>query len=152
MVSVYGHSYAASHPFPALSIPLPLRCRLKDKSTVLVDHFREESDLEQGLLTLNTIIDEGLSWPFEETFDMAGFKNYFLKPHGAFVVRDVDSKTFLGMFYVKPNFPGRCAHVCNGGFITLPQHRGRGIGQLMARCFLRFAKDLGYKASLFNLV
>ena len=23
-----------------------------------------------------------------------------------------------GCFYVKPNFPGRCSHVCNGGFIV----------------------------------
>ena len=29
----------------------------------------------------------------------------------------------MTQFYVKPNFPGRCAHVCNGGFITKKNFR-----------------------------
>lgn len=57
-----------------------------------------------------------------------------------------------GAFYIKPNFPGRCSHVCNGGFITDPRRRRRGVARLMGHAFLRFAKDLGYKASYFNLV
>lgn len=57
-----------------------------------------------------------------------------------------------GAFYIKPNFPGRCSHVCNGGFITDPCRRRRGVARLMGHAFLRLAKDLGYKASYFNLV
>ena len=57
-----------------------------------------------------------------------------------------------GAFYIKPNFPGRCSHVCNGGFITEPRRRRRGVARLMGHAFLRFAKELGYKASYFNLV
>lgn len=57
-----------------------------------------------------------------------------------------------GAFYIKPNFPGRCSHVCNGGFITDPRRRRRGVARLMGHAFLRFARDLGYRASYFNLV
>lgn len=57
-----------------------------------------------------------------------------------------------GVFYIKPNFPGRCSHVCNGGFITDPRRRRRGVAKLMGHAFLRLARDLGYKASYFNLV
>lgn len=57
-----------------------------------------------------------------------------------------------GAFYIKPNFPGRCSHVCNGGFITDTRRRRRGVARLMGQAFLRLAKDLGYKASYFNLV
>lgn len=32
------------------------------------------------------------------------------------------------------------------------QMRGHGVGTVMALSFLRIAKDLGYKASYFNLV
>ena len=75
-------------------------------------------------------IETGLSWPFEEEFiDYASFSQYFMS-HSAFVVRvanyqnksakfrDAIDHGVLGCFYVKPNFPGRCAHVCNGGFIV----------------------------------
>ena len=58
----------------------------------------------------------------------------------------------MGCFYVKPNFPGRCGHVCNGGFIVRKEVRGNGIGQMMGRSFLPLARDLGYSASFFNLV
>ncbi|CAB1096737.1 unnamed protein product [Ectocarpus sp. CCAP 1310/34] len=65
--------------------------------------------------------------------------------------RDAGVKVW-GTFYIKPNFPGRCSHVCNGGFITDPRRRRRGVARLMGHAFLRFAKDLGYRASYFNLV
>ena len=58
----------------------------------------------------------------------------------------------MGCFYVKPNFPGRCSHVCNGGFITNKKYRGFKVGAFMGENFKRIAKDIGFRASLFNLV
>jgi RimJ/RimL family protein N-acetyltransferase len=58
----------------------------------------------------------------------------------------------LGCFYIKPNYPGRCSHICNGGFITAPNFRELGVAKLMGRVFLRAARDLGYKSAYFNLV
>ena len=60
-------------------------------------------------------------------------------------------ESFLDL-YIKPNFPGRCNHICNGGFITNKLYRGKGVAQLLARSYLRIAKDLNYNASMFNLV
>ena len=53
---------------------------------------------------------------------------------------------------MKPNFPGRSSHICNGGFITNKKYRGLGIATTMGKAYLRISKDLGYKGSLFNLV
>ena len=58
----------------------------------------------------------------------------------------------MGAFYIKPNFPGRCSHICNAGFIVRKEDRGCGIGSFMVEMYLKLAKDLGYKASFFNLV
>ncbi|CAM9193192.1 unnamed protein product, partial [Laminaria digitata] len=55
-----------------------------------------------------------------------------------------------GVFFIHPNFPGRCPHVCNGGFITDPRRRRRGIARLIGHSFLRLARDLGYRANYFN--
>jgi len=113
---------------------------------------------------MNLVIREGQSWPFEEEFaSVEDWRGYFLS-HSAFIVRALDNGMdsakrnsssqgeVLGCFYIKPNFPGRCSHVCNGGFITAPRFRGLGIGRLMGNVFLRAARDLGYKSSYFNLV
>ncbi|ORY85403.1 hypothetical protein BCR35DRAFT_302888 [Leucosporidium creatinivorum] len=58
----------------------------------------------------------------------------------------------LGMFYIKPNYPGRASHICNGGFVVPTVHRGLKVGVNMGRAFLHFAPKLGFRASIFNLV
>jgi L-amino acid N-acyltransferase YncA len=58
----------------------------------------------------------------------------------------------LGAFYLKPNWPGRARHVANAGFIVAPEWRGKGLGRLLGVTMLRYARDLGYRSVLFNLV
>lgn len=143
---------------------IPYRSTLKDGRHVEVDFFRHSpTDIEEdewfcGMALMNLVIREGLSWPFEDEFtSVDDWRAYFLS-HSAFVVRALDNGMdaarrnssspgeVLGCFYIKPNFPGRCSHVCNGGFITAPRFRGLGIGRLMGMVFLRAARDLGYKS------
>jgi L-amino acid N-acyltransferase YncA len=52
----------------------------------------------------------------------------------------------------RPNWPGRCSHVCNGGFIVNESERNQGIGRLLGESFILLARDLGYRQSQFNLV
>ncbi|KAL6709664.1 Protein spt10 [Coniothyrium glycines] len=58
----------------------------------------------------------------------------------------------LGSFYVKPNYPGRSSHVCNGGFLVAEEKRGLGVGGHLGRAYLAWAPRLGYEYSVFNLV
>ncbi|KAK4054762.1 hypothetical protein OIV83_000686 [Microbotryomycetes sp. JL201] len=58
----------------------------------------------------------------------------------------------LGMYYIKPNYPGRASHNCNGGFVVPTVHRGLKVGLTLGRSYLYFAPILGYKGSVFNLV
>lgn len=48
-------------------------------------------------------------------------------------------KACLGSFYVKPNYPGRSSHVCNGGFLVTDAARNRGVGRLMGEGYLEWA-------------
>ncbi len=45
------------------------------------------------------------------------FKAYYLS-HDVFVLKNYETNEFLGSFYIKPNFPGRCSHYSNGGFLV----------------------------------
>ena len=107
----------------------------------------------------NTIITEGATYPHATPLTPEEFASYWLKGD-AFVVRQrpavgaVPSKEsqLVGAFYIKPNFPGRCSHVCNAGFIVAPQNRGQGIGRLMGETMLVLARDRGYRAVMYNLV
>ena len=145
------------------SIPyLHFSASLKTGRRVQVAPFRPAED-QQGMDLMNLIIREGKSWPFIDEFEtLDAYQSYFLS-HTALCVRalepDVDKDgnssaagDFLGCFYIKPNFPGRCSHICNGGFITVPKFRTQGVARLMGHVFLQVARDLGYKSAYFNLV
>ncbi|PAV24216.1 acyl- N-acyltransferase [Pyrrhoderma noxium] len=57
-----------------------------------------------------------------------------------------------GFYYVKPNYPGRSSHICNGGFVVPHASRGKGFARILARSYLHYAPRLGFSASVFNLV
>ena len=127
------------HNHHLISNLIPYQSVLKDGRRVEVDFFRHsptdivEDEWFAGMALMNLVIREGRSWPFEEEFtSVEDWRGYFLS-HTAFVVRALDNGMdaaqrnssskgeILGCFYIKPNFPGRCSHVCNGGFITAPR-------------------------------
>ncbi|XAT61896.1 GNAT family N-acetyltransferase [Rhodobacteraceae bacterium Araon29] len=58
----------------------------------------------------------------------------------------------VGSYYMRPNYPGGGAHVCNCGFVTHPQSRGQGIARTMLEHALKTAKSAGYSAMQFNFV
>ncbi|PVU91405.1 hypothetical protein BB561_004404 [Smittium simulii] len=118
---------------------------------------------------LDDVIEEGNTYPQLDKIGINGFYDYYLS-HDAFIFLKASSKLdecirletyddysfweshVLGMFYIKPNFPGRACHICNGGFIVTPNSRNLGVAKQMGAAFIKIAPKLGYKASLFNLV
>ncbi|KAI9042473.1 GNAT family N-acetyltransferase [Aspergillus affinis] len=103
-------------------------------------------------------IARGATYPMEEAMGLDQFAGYWFGTFAVVAVVDRDhhadgppgrwlqgqedrdwERDCLGTFYVKPNYPGRCSHVCNAGFLTTAAARGRGVG-------------IGYKYSVFNLV
>jgi RimJ/RimL family protein N-acetyltransferase len=141
---------------------IPYTHILKNGRRVQVGPFLS-TEWPAGMELMNFIIREGNTWPFDKEFEtIDSYRGYFLS-HAAFAVRALDDGVdshgrispagdLLGCFYIKPNYPGRCSHICNGGFITAPHARRLGVANLMGRLFLRIANDLGYKSAYFNLV
>lgn len=117
---------------------------------------------------LNQEIEKGDTYPMMEPMALSVFGMYWFANFGAIMVmgdiqdpeevrqmeeRGVDwTKQCLGSFYIKPNYPGRSSHVCNGGFLVTDASRNRGVGRLMGEGYLEWAPKLGYTYSVFNLV
>ena len=57
-----------------------------------------------------------------------------------------------GSYYLKPNFPGRAAHIANAGYFATPPVRGQGVGTALVEDSLAQARVLGFDALQFNLV
>eukprot|EP00123_Amoebidium_parasiticum_P016656 comp23535_c1_seq3/m.39644 comp23535_c1_seq3/g.39644 ORF comp23535_c1_seq3/g.39644 comp23535_c1_seq3/m.39644 type:complete len:219 (-) comp23535_c1_seq3:268-924(-) len=153
MASAYGKYVAVPQPRPSPSFlldRLPVSFVLANGDQVVVDRAGP-ADAPSLQAILNGEIEAGDSYPHEHVLDEEVFEAYFLSAD-AFVARAKDTGKVFGGFYVKSNFPGRCSHVANGGFIVSKDCRGLGVGRLLGACFLPLARDLGFQASLFNLV
>ncbi|KAI8149647.1 hypothetical protein BJV82DRAFT_128869 [Fennellomyces sp. T-0311] len=162
MSSAYGKI-----PKPATTVSLdkllPIRKTLRDGTDAALQAVDpDNAQLVQHLRTLfNGELERGSTYPQEHPLTESQFSDYFLS-YDAFVLTkdgpiekgqayDYNDKV-LGMYYVKPNYPGRCSHICNAGFFTSTAHRGLGSGVAMAETYLIIGPALGYKASVFNLV
>jgi RimJ/RimL family protein N-acetyltransferase len=70
----------------------------------------------------------------------------------AYVPDRAGAAGMAGAFYLKPNWPGRARQVANAGFIVAPDWRNKGLGWLLGATMLAYAKQLGYRSVIFNLV
>jgi GNAT superfamily N-acetyltransferase len=119
---------------------------LKDgQQAVLKDHDDDESVRN----LLNLIIQEGSSYPQREPLDLETFQRYWLS-HRAYCV--CVENQLVAAFFLRPNHPGRCSHIANGGFIVHPNWRSQGLGRFMGEAALEIAKQLGFQAIQFNLI
>ena len=67
-----------------------------------------------------------------------------------FVAEENDE--IFGTYYMKTNQAGGGSHVCNCGYITSENTRGRGIARQMCEHSLTKASEFGFKAMQYNCV
>ena len=79
------------------------------------------------------------------------FKAYWLEGKSLVAVARHEG-TVVGSYYLRPNFPGRAAHIANAGYFVVRDLRGRGVGTALVEDSLIQARDLGFDALQFNLV
>ncbi|KAF2086239.1 zf-H2C2-domain-containing protein, partial [Saccharata proteae CBS 121410] len=174
---IYRMSGEAPYPTPRAPLPAdigPVKVILRDRTTMAsVIPFSSCDQVPLSLLAylcgqMNREIEKGDTYPFMNTMSLETFGPYWFANFGAvMLLGDVQSqdqvrqmaeegrdweKMCLGSFYIKPNYPGRSSHVCNGGFLVTDAARNRGVGRLMGEAYLKWAPALGYTYSVFNLV
>ena len=175
--AIYRISGPEPYPLPFGPLPLEISVRqvtLRDRVTIAtLIPFSSPAQVPPKLTAylcelLNREIEKGDTYPMIEPLPLSSFGPYWFANFGAAMLmgdvesveevtlmeeRGVDwSRECLGSFYVKPNYPGRSSHVCNGGFLVTDAARNRGVGRLMGECYLEWAPKLGYSYSVFNLV
>lgn len=72
-------------------------------------------------------------------------------PEATFVATS-EAGEVLGTYYIKPNQPGQGAHVCNCGYVTGENARGKGVASLMCRHSQEEARNRRFRSMQFNLV
>lgn len=142
----------------------PRQVTLRDRVTVAtLVPFSCAGELPRSLLgylsdQLNKEIEKGDTYAMTDPIALDDFGSYWFSNFGAVMllgdirsVQDVQamekagtdwSKTCLGSFNIKPNYPGRSSHICNGMFLVTDAARNRGVGRLMGEGYLEWAPKL----------
>jgi L-amino acid N-acyltransferase YncA len=85
-----------------------------------------------------------------DTPEAVARKLWFESPAEPFVA-ERDGR-ILGTYYVRPNQPGRGAHVANAGYMVAAEARGQGIATALCGHSIETARRRGYRAMQFNFV
>ncbi|KAF2011765.1 hypothetical protein BU24DRAFT_426863 [Aaosphaeria arxii CBS 175.79] len=174
---IYRTSGDMPYPVPGGVLPLdigPRQVTLRDRITIAtIIPFSSPAQIPISLLAylcdqFGREIETGQTYPMEEPMSLEAFGPYWFGVFGAVILLgDISGipeihrmaqsgndweRACLGSFYIKPNYPGRSSHVCNGGFLVTDGARNRGVGRLMGETYLDWAPKLGYTYSVFNLV
>jgi len=97
------------------------------------------------------IVASGEGFPHAPPLTRAQFDDTWVKPVTVVVAATVDG-SLAGAYYLKPNAPGRAAHIANAGYVVSPDHRGLGIGRALVEDSITRAPAVGFDAVQFNLV
>jgi GNAT superfamily N-acetyltransferase len=96
------------------------------------------------------IVEAGEGFPDAPPLDDVRFRASWVDPP-VVVVAMVDDAV-VGAYYLKPNFPGRAAHIANAGYIVDSSARGHGVGRALVEHSIGRAAVEGFDAIMFNLV
>jgi len=75
---------------------------------------------------------------------------WFSRGHTVFVAEQDGG--VVGTYYLRANQQGGGAHVCNCGYMTAAQAKGRGVATAMCEHSLEYARSQGFGAMQFNFV
>lgn len=166
MSEVHGDSELVSSG-PGLDYPLALAPRqvtLRDRVTIAtLVPFASAEEIPRPLLQylsdqFNKEIEKGDTYAMTEPIPLVQFGRYWFSNFGVvMLLGDIESaeqthtmdraganwtKLCLGGFHIRPNYPGRSSHVCNGTFIVTDAARNKGVGRLMGEAYLEWAPRL----------
>ena len=137
-----------------MSLTFPVDAKLKDGSPVQLV-LAGEQDVEPLQRLYRVIVEEGTSYPHDRFPEEDAFMDYWFRGKStvaAYVPNRAGAAGMVGAFYLKANWPGRARQVANAGFIVAPDWRNKGLGWLLGATMLTYAKQLGYRSVIFNLV
>ncbi len=109
------------------------------------------ADHEQLFPIFAGVVAAGEGYPHAPPLTRESYEQTFVRPVTIVVAARVDGAV-AGAYYLKPNFPGRAAHIANAGYVVASGFRSRGIGRLLVVDSISRAPLVGFDAIPFNLV
>ncbi len=110
------------------------------------------SDDMAGIWSIfHQIVAAGNAYAFDRDTSIEQAEQIWLQTSAITFVAEEDG-VILGSYYIRDNHAGPGSHVCNCGYMTAADARGRGLATAMCEHSQQVARQMGYKAMQFNCV
>lgn len=111
----------------------------------------QQTDFEGVWNIFKKVIATGDTYVFDpNTPKNSLYQHWFADYMDTFVA--VDGDGICGTYIIKPNQIDQGDHIANCSYMVGPAHQGRGIGKLLCKHSIDYARDKGYLGIQFNLV
>jgi GNAT superfamily N-acetyltransferase len=97
------------------------------------------------------VVSSGEGYPHSPPLTRQVYNQTFVEPVTIVVVARIGGLV-AGAYYLKPNFPGRAAHIANAGYLVVSTARLKGVGRALVLDSIERAPLVGFDAIQFNLV
>lgn len=126
------------------------RFTVRDGSEVELGPIRD-AEHSQLFSIFAEVVESNAGYPHSPPLTKNTYDATFVDPVRIVVVARAIGRV-IGAYYLKPNAPGRGAHIANAGYLVAREERSRGIGRLLVSDSIDRAPLLGFDAIQFNLV
>lgn len=110
-----------------------------------------ETDYESVWDIFKNVISTGDTYVFDANTPKESLGQHWFAGHMDTYVA-VDKNEILGTYIIKPNQIDLGKHIANCSYMVHPKRHGRGVGKLLCKHSINYAKDKGYLGIQFNLV
>lgn len=108
-------------------------------------------ELDALFLLFSGVVARGEGYPQSPPLTREVFDATWVRPVTVVVAARLSGQ-LAGAYYLKPNFPGRAAHIANAGYVVDPRFRRRGVARRLLEDTISRAPQVGFDAVQFNLV
>jgi ribosomal protein S18 acetylase RimI-like enzyme len=100
---------------------------------------------------IEPVLRAGETYAFDRDWPSQDALAYWMGDDKSCFVAEVDGEV-LGTYYLRTNYGGGGAHVCNCGYMVAAEARGQGLASAMCQHSLEEARRQGFRAMQFNFV
>jgi len=111
-----------------------------------------ESDLLEITEIWNEIVRTGVAFPQFEELTKDEALVFFSGQSFVGVAENKETGEILGLYILRPNSVGRCAHIANASYAVKLAVRGRKIGEKLITHSIAKGKELDFRLLQFNAV